>query len=71
MVCEPGAGQPNGNLVMHEKRVHVGGCVWTERWHYRAIVTAAKRLQSGRLDTYVAYMFIALVAVTAPTIAMA
>ena len=36
-----------------------------------AIVTAAKRLQSRRLDTYVAYMFIALVAVTAPTIDMA
>lgn len=37
----------------------------------RAIVTAAKRLQSGRLDAYIAYMLIALVAVIALIVAMA
>lgn len=37
----------------------------------RAVITAAKRLQSGRLDAYIAYMLIALVAVIALIVAMA
>jgi hydrogenase-4 component B len=37
----------------------------------RAIVTTVKRLQSGRLDAYIAYMLIALVAVIALVVAMA
>jgi len=48
-----------------------------ESWLYRpaarllrALVAAAKRLQSGRLDAYLLYMLIALVAVTAVVIAM-
>jgi hydrogenase-4 component B len=32
---------------------------------FMAIVTAAKRLQSGRLDAYLLYMLIALVAIIA------
>jgi hypothetical protein len=49
-----------------------------ESWLYRptarlfaAVVTAAKRLQSGRLDAYLLYMLIALVAVVAVVTAMA
>jgi hydrogenase-4 component B len=49
-----------------------------ESWLYRpaarlfgALVTAAKRLQSGRLDAYLLYMLIALVAVVAVVTAMA
>jgi hydrogenase-4 component B len=49
-----------------------------ESWLYRpgarllaAVVTAAKRLQSGRLDAYLLYMLIALVAVTAVVTALA
>jgi formate hydrogenlyase subunit 3/multisubunit Na+/H+ antiporter MnhD subunit len=49
-----------------------------ESWLYRpaervftAIVAAAKRLQSGRLDAYLLYMLIALVAVIAVVTAMA
>ena len=38
---------------------------------FMAIVTAAKRLQSGRLDVYLLYMLIALVAVIAVVTAMA
>ena len=38
---------------------------------FMAIVTAAKRLQSGRLDAYLAYMLIALVAVIAVVTALA
>lgn len=37
----------------------------------RAVVGAAKRLQSGRLDAYIAYMLIALVGVIALVVAMA
>jgi hydrogenase-4 component B len=37
----------------------------------RALVAAAKRLQSGRLDAYLLYMLIALVAVTAVAAVMA
>lgn len=36
-----------------------------------ALVTAVKKLQSGRLDAYIAYMLIALVAVIALVVAMA
>jgi hydrogenase-4 component B len=36
-----------------------------------ALVTAAKRLQSGRLDAYIAYMLIALIAVITLVVAMA
>jgi formate hydrogenlyase subunit 3/multisubunit Na+/H+ antiporter MnhD subunit len=50
----------------------------TESWLYRpaarlfaAVVTVAKRLQSGRLDAYLLYMLIALVAVVAVVTAMA
>jgi hypothetical protein len=49
-----------------------------ESWLYRpaarlfaAVVTVAKRLQSGRLDAYLLYMLIALVAVIAVATAMA
>jgi hydrogenase-4 component B len=49
-----------------------------ESWLYRpaarlfgAVVAAAKRLQSGRLDAYLLYMLIALVAVTAVVTALA
>jgi hydrogenase-4 component B len=49
-----------------------------ESWLYRpaaqlfaAVVTAAKRLQSGRLDAYLLYMLIALLAVVAVVTAMA
>jgi hypothetical protein len=49
-----------------------------ESWLYRpaarlftAVVTAAKRLQSGRLDAYLLYMLIALVAVIAVVTALA
>jgi len=49
-----------------------------ESWLYRpaarlfaAVVAAAKRLQSGRLDAYLLYMLIALVAVIAVVIALA
>jgi hydrogenase-4 component B len=49
-----------------------------ESWLYRpaarlfaALVAAAKRLQSGRLDAYLLYMLIALVAVTAVVTALA
>ena len=49
-----------------------------ESWLYRpaarlfgALVAAAKRLQSGRLDAYLLYMLIALVAVTAVVTVMA
>jgi hydrogenase-4 component B len=49
-----------------------------ETWLYRpatrlfgAVVAAAKRLQSGRLDAYLLYMLIALVAVIAVVTAMA
>jgi hypothetical protein len=38
---------------------------------FTAIVTAAKRLQSGRLDAYLLYMLIALVAVIAVATALA
>ena len=38
---------------------------------FMAIVTAAKRLQSGRLDAYLLYMLIALVAVIAVVTALA
>jgi hydrogenase-4 component B len=38
---------------------------------FTAIVTAAKRLQSGRLDVYLLYMLIALVAIIAVATAMA
>jgi hydrogenase-4 component B len=49
-----------------------------ENWLYRpiaylfiALVTTAKRLQSGRLDAYLLYMLIALVAVIAVVTALA
>jgi hydrogenase-4 component B len=38
---------------------------------FTAVVTAAKRLQSGRLDAYLLYMLIALVAVIAVVTVMA
>jgi hypothetical protein len=38
---------------------------------FMAVVTAAKRLQSGRLDAYLLYMLIALIAVIAVATAMA
>ncbi len=38
---------------------------------FTAIVTAAKRLQSGRLDAYLLYMLIALIAVIAVATALA
>ncbi len=38
---------------------------------FGTVVTAAKRLQSGRLDAYLLYMLIALVAVIAVVTAMA
>lgn len=48
-----------------------------ETWLYRpalgfftAVVTAARRLQSGRLDAYLLYMLIALVAVIAVVTAL-
>jgi formate hydrogenlyase subunit 3/multisubunit Na+/H+ antiporter MnhD subunit len=49
-----------------------------ESWLYRpaarlleAVVTAAKRLQSGRLDAYLLYMLIALIAIVAVVTALA
>jgi hydrogenase-4 component B len=36
-----------------------------------AVVTVAKRLQSGRLDAYLLYMLIALIAVIAVVTALA
>jgi hypothetical protein len=49
-----------------------------ESWLYRpaarlleAVVAAAKRLQSGRLDAYLLYMLIALVAIVAVVTALA
>jgi hypothetical protein len=38
---------------------------------FTAVVTAVKRLQSGRLDAYLLYMLIALVAVIAVVTALA
>ena len=38
---------------------------------FMAVVTAAKRLQSGRLDAYLLYMLIALIAVIAVATALA
>ena len=38
---------------------------------FTSIVTAAKRLQSGRLDAYLLYMLIALIAVIAVVTALA
>ena len=38
---------------------------------FMTIVTAAKRLQSGRLDAYLLYMLIALVAIIAAVTALA
>ncbi len=38
---------------------------------FMAVVTVAKRLQSGRLDVYLLYMLIALVAVIAVATALA
>ena len=38
---------------------------------FMAVVTAAKRLQSGRLDAYLLYMLIALIAVIAAVTALA
>ena len=38
---------------------------------FTAIVTTAKRLQSGRLDAYLLYMLIALIAVIAVVTALA
>jgi len=38
---------------------------------FMAVVTAAKRLQSGRLDAYLLYMLIALIAVIAVVTALA
>ena len=38
---------------------------------FMAVVTAAKRLQSGRLDAYLLYMLIALVAIIAVVTALA
>ncbi len=40
-------------------------------WLFAAVVAAAKRLQSGRLDAYLLYMLIALVAVIAVVTALA
>jgi hydrogenase-4 component B len=38
---------------------------------FMAVVTAAKRLQSGRLDAYLLYMLTALVAIIAVVTALA
>lgn len=38
---------------------------------FQAVVAAAKRLQSGRLDAYLLYMLIALIAVIAVVTALA
>ena len=38
---------------------------------FMAIVAAAKRLQSGRLDAYLLYMLIALIAIIAVVTALA
>ena len=40
------------------------------RWPFRMLVQAAQRLQSGRLDAYLAYMLIALIAVLAAVTAL-
>jgi hydrogenase-4 component B len=37
---------------------------------FAAVVTAAKRLQSGRLDAYLLYMLVALVAIVAVVTAL-
>jgi hydrogenase-4 component B len=41
------------------------------RGAFAALVAAAKRLQSGRLDAYLLYMLIALVAIIAVVTALA
>jgi hydrogenase-4 component B len=40
-------------------------------WLFAAIVAAAKRLQSGRLDAYLLYMLIALIAIVSVVTALA
>jgi hydrogenase-4 component B len=70
---DPGWGEPTGHLRYASDVMEV-----VETYLYRpalgffaAIVAAAKRLQSGRLDAYLLYMLIALIAVIAVVTAMA
>jgi len=77
----PGQGQPaEGDDDESEAHLRYSSDVVeiVESWLYRpvvlvfaAVVTRAKRLQSGRLDAYLLYMLIALVAVVAVVTAMA
>ena len=70
---DPGGGEEDAHLRYASNVVEV-----VETYLYRpalgffmAIVTAAKRLQSGRLDAYLLYMLIALIAVIAVVTALA
>jgi hydrogenase-4 component B len=72
-VVEPGAGRHGPHLGYTSDVVEV-----VETYLYRpavrpvmAVVRTVKRLQSGRLDAYLAYMLIALVALVALVIALA
>jgi hydrogenase-4 component B len=72
-LVEPGAGRHGPHLGYTSDVVEV-----VETYLYRpagrpvmAVVRTVKRLQSGRLDAYLAYMLIALVALIALVIALA
>ena len=71
--ADPGEGEAAAHLEYASDVMEV-----VETYLYRpalgffmAIVTTAKRLQSGRLDAYLLYMLIALVAVIAVVTALA
>jgi len=74
-----GDGAPAGNIAAAQQLRYVSDVVEVvETWLYRpaarffaAVVAAARRLQSGRLDAYLLYMLIALVAVIAVATALA
>ena len=70
---DPGEGEAAAHLryasdviEVVETYVYRPGLGW-----FMALVTAAKRLQSGRLDAYLLYMLIALIAVIAVATALA
>ena len=77
-VAPAGTGESEGTDSVPHLRYASDVVEVVETWLYRpatrlfgAVVAAAKRLQSGRLDAYLLYMLIALVAVIAVVTAMA
>ena len=77
-VTPAGTGRSEGGDSVPHLRYASDVVEVVESWLYRpatrlfgAVVAAAKRLQSGRLDAYLLYMLIALVAVIAVVTAMA